>query len=75
MDVIDLHPSSFSNCGKSAAVDKKVTGGDDARLGDWPWMALLTITHEEDARPSSCGGALISDLHVLTAAHCFKRLK
>jgi len=69
-DFIDLHPSSSDNCGQSLALDKKVTGGDDARLGDWPWMASLLMKHEGDDT-SSCGGVLISDLHVLTAAHCF----
>ena len=40
--------------GNRQQLTKKVTGGDDARLGDWPWIALLSITPEEGALIRSC---------------------
>ncbi|XP_046972203.1 venom serine protease Bi-VSP-like [Vanessa cardui] len=58
-------------CGVSNASFSRVVGGIDAKLGDFPWMALLGY---KDRRGSStrwlCGGSLISSHHVLTAAHC-----
>ena len=42
-------------------------------LGAWPWITLLgfrdAITNRIDYL---CGGALITDQHVITAAHCVK---
>ncbi|XP_047537415.1 uncharacterized protein LOC125071283 isoform X2 [Vanessa atalanta] len=58
-------------CGVSNASFSRVVGGIDAKLGDFPWMALLGY---KDRRGAStrwlCGGSLISSHHVLTAAHC-----
>jgi len=42
-------------------------------VGAWPWITLLgfrdAITKKVDYL---CGGALITDQHVITAAHCVK---
>ncbi|KAL3285559.1 hypothetical protein HHI36_000089 [Cryptolaemus montrouzieri] len=57
-------------CGLATAVNK-ITGGDVAELGQFPWMALLGF--KQAAVPSTqylCGGSLITKSHVLTAAHC-----
>lgn len=43
----------------------KVVGGQQARLGDWPWIAVLF-----NGGKQFCGGSLIDDKHILTAAHC-----
>ncbi|XP_020811363.1 melanization protease 1 [Drosophila serrata] len=59
--------NSFTNCGNKG--NPKVSGGIQARLGEFPWMALLKY-RSDSQRPFFCGGSLISDRHVLTAAHC-----
>lgn len=41
-------------------------GGKDADPQEWPWMAALM----RDGASSYCGGVLITDSHILTAAHC-----
>jgi secreted trypsin-like serine protease len=41
-----------------------VVGGTDAALGEFPWMARLSM---------GCGGAVVAPRVVLTAAHCVGR--
>ena len=53
-------------CGK-ANTDPKIVGGVTAYPNEFPWMAALVDFGEEEP---FCGGALINDLYILTAAHC-----
>ncbi|XP_016967782.1 serine protease grass [Drosophila biarmipes] len=49
---------------------RRITGGRKSSLMSQPWMAFLYIPeHLEICR---CGGSLISESFVLTAAHCIK---
>jgi secreted trypsin-like serine protease len=42
-----------------------ITGGSPAARGQFPWQVALIIDNSV-----FCGGSLISDRWVLTAAHC-----
>ncbi|KAG0409898.1 hypothetical protein HPB47_012991 [Ixodes persulcatus] len=44
--------------------EDRVVGGAEAVPGSWPWHAQLRVYRDY------CSGVLISDRHVLTAAHC-----
>lgn len=46
--------------------NKRIVGGSDATLKAWPWMVAL-LNHK---KKFYCGGALINNRYVLTAAHC-----
>lgn len=50
-------------------LDDKVVGGRDAEEGEFPHMAALGYGNIKNIT-WSCGGSLVSDRFVLTAAHC-----
>ncbi|KAJ0036471.1 hypothetical protein NQD34_005148 [Periophthalmus magnuspinnatus] len=47
----------------------RVVGGEDVRPHSWPWQISLQYNYQGQWR-HTCGGTLISDQWVLTAAHC-----
>jgi secreted trypsin-like serine protease len=59
-------------CGLSTKHFGKIIGGRPADPGEWPWMAAILVNNPNKAY---CGGVLITDRHVLTAAHCVYQLK
>ncbi|XP_045776223.1 CLIP domain-containing serine protease 2-like isoform X3 [Maniola jurtina] len=56
-------------CGFSAS--DRIIGGFNAALGQFPWIVRLGYSlSEEPELEWMCGGALVTDRHVVTAAHC-----
>ena len=55
---------SVCNCGIPNRPNR-IFGGNETDPNEYPWVVFLEI-----GRSSLCGGALISNYHVLTAAHC-----
>lgn len=59
-----------SSCGLPLPGDK-IHGGTPADLGAYPWMAVLGFQSGEAITVEwACGGSLINNRYVLTAAHC-----
>lgn len=49
----------------------RIIEGDDAQVGQHPWVAILQYYDSRgDQTSAKCGGTLISRRYVLTAAHC-----
>uniref|UniRef100_A0ACB8EWG1 Uncharacterized protein n=1 Tax=Sphaerodactylus townsendi TaxID=933632 RepID=A0ACB8EWG1_9SAUR len=54
-------------CGRPTALNRNV-GGEDSVAGEWPWQVSLMKMGKH-----VCGGALISNDWIVTAAHCFQQ--
>ncbi|XP_069360806.1 uncharacterized protein [Maniola hyperantus] len=58
-------------CG--AIEGERIFGGNRTKLFEMPWMVLLSYDSARGTK-LSCGGSLISEWYVLTAAHCISFL-
>ncbi|KAF7246934.1 Transmembrane protease serine 12 [Varanus komodoensis] len=66
------------DCGTRPFVDEisagnRIIGGHDAQPGAWPWQVSLQVYHFGVGYYHVCGGSLITNNSVLTAAHCIKK--
>lgn len=61
-------PPGGLTCGKPAFdpyyMSTRIVGGVEARSHSWPWQCLLKLPN------TYCGGSVIGDRYILTAAHC-----
>jgi hypothetical protein len=60
-------PIATASCGaKNGYQDQeRIVGGHNADVGEWPWIAALF-----NGGRQFCGGSLIDNIHILSAAHC-----
>ncbi|XP_038206756.1 CLIP domain-containing serine protease 14D-like [Zerene cesonia] len=59
-------------CGKHEFdFEDRIVGGDLTKIGEFPWMARIKSKQGSQDK-YFCSGSLITDRHVLTAAHCLK---
>ena len=52
-------------CGKTLIQGQRVIAGTTATRGAWPWQILMLSNGR-----AGCGGTLVSNQWVVTAAHC-----
>ncbi|BES98910.1 serine protease [Nesidiocoris tenuis] len=64
---------SLDECGVTGDSKNRIVNGVASVLGAWPWMAVLGFKSRlTDEILWECGGTLITNRHVVTAAHCVK---
>uniref|UniRef100_A0A8C5WAT6 Serine protease 56 n=1 Tax=Leptobrachium leishanense TaxID=445787 RepID=A0A8C5WAT6_9ANUR len=73
MDYLNTSPEDEATCGQSlpstwniTKPKAKIVGGSVTSAGSWPWLVNIRLNGE-----LMCGGVLLGDVWVLTAAHCF----
>uniref|UniRef100_A0A670IAA4 Peptidase S1 domain-containing protein n=1 Tax=Podarcis muralis TaxID=64176 RepID=A0A670IAA4_PODMU len=69
---------SFLDCGTrplmgEMTVWNRIVGGRDAEPGAWPWQVSLQVYRFGTGYHHVCGGSVINNYSVLTAAHCIKK--
>ncbi|MCK4709409.1 MAG: serine protease, partial [Gammaproteobacteria bacterium] len=68
--VILLLTTSLNQAQASTQITPRIIGGIAASQGDWPWMVALVGAGSSPATGQFCGGSLINQRWVMTAAHC-----
>ncbi|KAG8279622.1 hypothetical protein J6590_100761 [Homalodisca vitripennis] len=75
-----IHPNwqllPTDSCGQVAPDDglrPRVLGGVAVDIAEYPWMAYVqdVISNSSNTKTFACGGSIINDKYILTAAHCF----
>uniref|UniRef100_A0A8C4U2X3 Transmembrane serine protease 6 n=1 Tax=Falco tinnunculus TaxID=100819 RepID=A0A8C4U2X3_FALTI len=65
-DCNDLSDEKRCDCGLQAPLSR-IVGGVNSVEGEWPWQASLQVRGRH-----ICGGTLVADRWVVSAAHCFQ---
>ncbi|KAK9753134.1 Serine protease gd N-terminus [Popillia japonica] len=69
---IDIRVNLNDVCGKSLSTNSLIANGQPVISGYYPWLVALYNIRQLNLE-FTCGGSLISNRHVVTAAHCMRQ--
>ncbi|XP_063314161.1 plasma kallikrein-like [Pelobates fuscus] len=61
---------AITGCGQPVEPENRIVGGEDSSLGEWPWQVSMQLRMPGNVIHHACGGSIISNQWILTAAHC-----
>ncbi|XP_077333482.1 plasma kallikrein [Lithobates pipiens] len=61
---------TVGGCGQPADVQNRIVGGKSSSVGEWPWQVSMHIKLDPSNSRHVCGGSIISNQWIVTAAHC-----
>lgn len=68
-DLLALHPERYPLFNSMNKVpESRIVGGHEAEHGQFPYQVALFV--EADGGTYFCGGSLLNNDYVMTAAHC-----
>ncbi|XP_066249507.1 CLIP domain-containing serine protease B4-like isoform X2 [Euwallacea similis] len=71
---LERHPNfkqlPLERCGSITTLDNRITYGKKTALEEFPWMALVAYNSSDSGIEYRCGGTIIHESFILTAAHC-----
>ncbi|XP_066153998.1 serine protease gd-like isoform X3 [Euwallacea fornicatus] len=70
--VISTATDAKDICGKPIATNQLIVNGETVPRGAYPWLVAIFRQLENLSLSYICSGSLISNRHVVTAAHCVK---
>ena len=59
-----------TQCGVPVIRSSRIVGGSESEAGEWPWQALFVVINPIGSQLEACGGTLINEQWIVTAAHC-----
>lgn len=62
--------SAAQGKGRILVIEPRIVGGLPAPVGAYPWIVSLGVAGQPNSVGHFCGGALLSDRWIVTAAHC-----
>ncbi|XP_038218571.1 venom serine protease-like [Zerene cesonia] len=69
-EVTAQEPVTTTTCKCGVKKTTRIVGGEDAKPNEYPMMVAVI---EQGSSTVMCGGVIISETYVLTAAHCVER--
>ncbi|XP_014350516.1 plasma kallikrein [Latimeria chalumnae] len=60
-------------CGQAVEFATRIVGGSTSSVREWPWQ--VSLHGNVGSYRHMCGGSIINKNWIVTAAHCFERLK